>query len=132
MCKCSGTCGCNITSTTKGEKGDASPEATLGYKVYIALISQTSTSAPTVTVLQNTIGTIVWTRDAAGEYYGTLVGAFTTDKTYFTVMDTSLDIDMERQLNGNDAVYIATAVASTQVKTDGLLTVCPIEIRVYP
>lgn len=23
MCKCSGKCGCNITSTTKGEKGDA-------------------------------------------------------------------------------------------------------------
>lgn len=57
MCKCSGKCDCNITSTTKGEKGDASPEATLGYKVFTALLSQSGTSAPTLIVYANTLGT---------------------------------------------------------------------------
>jgi hypothetical protein len=52
------------------------------YTKYIALISQSSTSAPTVIELENTIGPIIWTRNSTGIYYGTLTGAFTLDKTY--------------------------------------------------
>ena len=33
MCKCSGKCGCNITSTTKGEKGDSGNTSVLTTKV---------------------------------------------------------------------------------------------------
>ena len=52
------------------------------YKVYTALLTQSGTDAPVATVLQNTLGgTVVWTRDNAGVYYGTLVGAFTVNKT---------------------------------------------------
>lgn len=48
------------------------------YKVYAAKFTQSGTSAPTVTILENTIGEIVWTRnnDEDGNYYGTLNGAF--------------------------------------------------------
>ena len=53
------------------------------YKSYVAILTQTGTAAPTVaTVLDNTLGgTIVWTRTAAGNYTGTLTGAFTASKT---------------------------------------------------
>jgi hypothetical protein len=54
------------------------------YLSYVALLTQTGTSAPVATVLANTLGgTVVWTRDSAGNYTGTLAGAFTEDKTYF-------------------------------------------------
>ena len=46
------------------------------YKVYLAKISQIGTDAPTVVVLENTIGNIVWTRDSVGQYEATLAGAF--------------------------------------------------------
>lgn len=57
------------------------------YKVYTALLSQTGTSAPTATVLENTLGgTIIWTRTGIGTYVGTLSGVFTANKTavFFT------------------------------------------------
>jgi len=56
-----------------------------GYKIYTALLTQVGTSAPTATVLENTIGDIVWTRSGTGEYIGTLASAFTIDKTTVSV-----------------------------------------------
>lgn len=52
------------------------------YKVYTALLTQTGTDAPIATVLENTIGNIVWTRSSAGDYQATLNEAFTLGKTY--------------------------------------------------
>lgn len=51
------------------------------YKVYTAYIGQVGTGAPTVTIMENTIGAIVWTRTSTGSYLGTLTGAFTNNKT---------------------------------------------------
>lgn len=51
------------------------------YKVYTALLTQTGTDAPVATILENTLGNIVWTRINPGQYMGTLAGAFTTNKT---------------------------------------------------
>lgn len=43
--------------------------ATLGYKKYVAIISQASSEDPTVIVLENTLGFIPdWRRDSAGVY----------------------------------------------------------------
>jgi hypothetical protein len=54
----------------------------LGYSVYVALLTQSGTSAPVATVIQNTLGgTVVWTRINTGVYIGTLAGAFPEDKT---------------------------------------------------
>lgn len=51
-------------------------------KVYKALLTQTGTDAPVATVLENTLGgTIVWSYFNAGNYIGTLAGAFTANKT---------------------------------------------------
>jgi len=81
MCVCKNKCNCNITSTTKGEKGDASPSASLGYKVYTAILTQTGTSAPSANVLQNTLGgTPVFSYISTGEYRITLTGLLTANK----------------------------------------------------
>lgn len=85
MCKCNSKCNCNITSTTKGEKGDASPVASLGYKEYVAILEQSGTGDPVATVLVNTLGGVpVWTRVNEGYYYGTLANAFPFAKTHIT------------------------------------------------
>lgn len=54
----------------------------LGYLVYKALILQSGTNAPTVNILTNTIGAIVWQYDSVGYYIGELAGAFPTQKTF--------------------------------------------------
>lgn len=52
-----------------------------GVKKYVALLSQSGTSAPTATVLENSLGgTLVWSYDAIGQYHATLTGVFTANK----------------------------------------------------
>lgn len=63
-------------------EGEWQTPATASYLAYTALLTQTGTDAPTVTVLENTLGgTVVWTRDDVGSYKGTLAGAFVNNKT---------------------------------------------------
>jgi len=59
---------------------------TLGYKTYAVELSNFGSGAvaPTATVMQNTLGTIVWTRTSLGKYVGTLSGAFKGSKTFIT------------------------------------------------
>ena len=80
------------------------------YTKYIALISQTSTSAPTVIELENTIGPIVWTRSALGTYLGTLAGVFTVGKTYAMISN----------VEPNGVVRIETALNYIQIITTNL------------
>ncbi len=101
------------------------------YKVYTALITQTGTDDPTVVILENTIGNIVWTRSNPGAYQGYLIGAFTADKTYLTagpfpyLFNTSVTFQ-----RGNDDV-INLLNQTNNIQTDGILANTPIEIRVY-
>lgn len=135
MCGCKNKCNCNITSTTKGEKGDASSVASLGYKVYVALLTQAGTNAPVATVLQNTLGgTVVWTRSVSGSYIGTLANSFTLNKT-FCVINCQKDAG-ENTFNGVlrlsiNEILVTTATVSTQVLGDDMLNGISLEIRVY-
>jgi len=54
------------------------------YEVFTALITQTGTNAPTVTILENTLGTTpVFSRSSLGAYIITVTGnEFTSDKTF--------------------------------------------------
>jgi hypothetical protein len=54
----------------------------VGYKRYIALISQTGVSAPTATVFENTIGDITFNYIGVGTYEILLMGAFLANKTW--------------------------------------------------
>ena len=55
-------------------------------KVYVAELSNYAAGAvaPVATIMKNTIGNIVWTREGVGSYTGTLAGAFTEDKTFLS------------------------------------------------
>jgi hypothetical protein len=118
-----------VTETINGEPiGVVLP----AYKKYVATISQTGTLAPTVTILENTIGDIVWTRAGVGVYFGTLIGAFTLNKT-FLLMGTIPFINYPAYIfdrTNNDNVSIQTSV--NNIMSDTVLTSTSIEIRVYP
>ena len=101
------------------------------YKVYTGLISQTGTNDPTVVIMENTIGNIVWQRIATGQYTATLTNAFTVDKTYLVVgpfqylYNTSCTF-----LRNNDSILGLTN-QTNNIIGDGILDNTPIEIRVY-
>jgi len=103
------------------------------YKKYIALITQTSTNAPTVIELENTIGPIVWTRTAVGLYFGTLTGAFTASKTYVMLSNVELNSIVMAKRKDNDTIEINTTNlhSPTAAHHDAHLTNNTIEIRVY-
>ena len=109
-----------------------------GYLKYVALLTQNGTAAPVATVLENTLGgTVVWTREVAGMYRGTLAGAFpehkvaviTTDNMA-AVGDGPTAIKAGSQEGGNNYVFLQTFDA--WVNADGLVVYTPIEVRVYP
>ena len=118
-----------VTSTLNGRAvSDILPT----YTKYIALITQSSTSAPTVIELENTIGPIVWTRKGTGEYVGTLSGAFTANKTYAMISNVVADGIVRISTTASEITLITTNLHSpTAAKHDGHLNKNTIEIRVY-
>ena len=100
----------------------------LNYKSYVALISQSGTDAPTVTILENTIGDISWTRSSVGQYVGLLTDAFTLDKV--VCFNNNIIGNFIIKRSGIDSLVIYTnSFAGTP--TDSLLVNTSIEIRVY-
>ena len=115
----------NLTVT-----GTINGEVQVPYKRYIATISQVGTADPTVTVLENTIGDIVWTRAAVGDYLGTLTGGFPDqDKTYLIIGQSQTDRFSINYIDP-DNVDIIT-LDSAGVNQDTLLGYTTIEIRTY-
>ena len=115
---------------------DMSNFGTSTYKVYTALLTQTSTNAPTAVVLDNTIGTIVWTRNSNGNYSGTLTGAFISSKTALFIQDnvtlssiavSPADVWIER----TDANTVNVYTMNSSNLIDNVLNNTTIEIRVY-
>jgi hypothetical protein len=105
-----------------------------------------NTGAPVVTVLENTIGNIIWNYDSAGVYYGVLVGAFTDNKTWlsgpFGSQQTIYGVPaLNEDLTNNGRFVIVTREDSDKVRITTLLQPedidndvldnFPIEIRVY-
>ena len=121
----------NLT-VTQTINGRAANDMLRNYERYIALITQTSTSAPTVIELENTIGPIVWTRKTTGEYVGTLTGAFTANKTYATISQTLANSIVLISTTANDINIITTNLQNpTASKHDSHLLKNTLEIRVY-
>jgi hypothetical protein len=117
------------------------------YLVYTALLTQSgdenspTQGIPQATVLENTLGgTVVWTRDGVGQYTGTLVGAFTLNKTFMLIQQdgNSSGLQLIGQ-NDIDSLYLQTVGGLGGVLgntppafTDGGLINTSIDIRVYP
>ncbi len=106
------------------------------YKVYSALLTQSSTNAPVSVVLENTLGTINISYDSTGYYYFTSNGLFTQDKT-FTIMSSGGNTSSLQRVavavwedSSNISIQTGT-VGSPVTASDGMLTNTSFEIRVY-
>jgi hypothetical protein len=113
----------------------SAPSGSVAVKVYRALVTQTSTSAPTATVLENSLGAaVVWARSNTGVYTATLAGAFTSDKTFIMSSGSTGAItavkDVVTARTSADVVTVSTGAAGTAA--DGILSAYAIEILVYP
>src|SRR5205809_2652929 len=106
----------------------------LGKKIYKALISQTGTSKPSATiVLENTIGTIVWTRDGSpGRYLGTLTGGFKANKTIvFATNGSFAPCAFSATTLSDNEILLLTTNWSTGAGDDDMLNGTSISIEVY-
>lgn len=106
----------------------------VGYRVYTALLTQTGTSAPVATVLENTLGgTVVWSYAATGTYDGTLAGVFTDAKTTVSLNLGQLSGTTNGKNGGhsNSINTVRLAVIDNGTASDGKLTKALVEIRVY-
>jgi hypothetical protein len=110
-------------------------EAVRPYKVYTAFISQSGTSAPTVTVLENTLGgAISWAYTGVGIYTGTLSGVFTLSKTWVhTNLGNSSVVDgIVRGVHVDLNTVIVNTYNTSAVGSDNILNANGLlEIRVY-
>lgn len=101
------------------------------YKTYVALLNQSGANPPVPIILENTIGNIVWTKIADGEYEGKLPDGFVVGKT--TIICPSNSGPGQTIINDvpdNSTISIVTA-DTTNAYVDNLLNNTPIEIRVY-
>lgn len=104
------------------------------YKVYTALLNQTSgPSAPTVSVIENTIGPLVWTRVSDGVYQATLTNAFVDfDKLFLNISNNLQNLGGINYITVWDGSTIQVdTLDSNSSHSDGLLDSTAIEIRVY-
>lgn len=99
------------------------------YKIYTALLTQTLTLPPVATVLENTLsGNIVWTYNTAGFYVGTLIGAFTANKTACIISGIYIGSSQAIRKD-NDTIHVFTN--DTLGGVDTKLEETTLEIRVY-
>jgi hypothetical protein len=95
-----------------------------------------NTGAPVATVLENTLGgDIVWSRVREGMYIGTLLGVFTTEKTFILGLTTSysqtsvLRDNYSATYGDENSIYVVSM--NDNIDSDNVLISTPIEIRVY-
>lgn len=122
----------NDSNNTKLYKLDLLKNFIRGYKVYSAILNQSGTNAPVATILENTIGDIVWTRNSSGTYYGTLAAAFPSAK-YITQMPISGFDSYVFDGGGGDPYWYYRNNSDSVVllcNNDNILQNTPVEIRV--
>jgi hypothetical protein len=104
-------------------------------KVYRALMTQSGENAPSVVVLENTIGNIVWSYINEGIYHGTLVGAFPEEKTFAMINSFFYGEGTVRFYGitrvSDNVVEVESANTNFVLRNDHLSNT-PIEILVYP
>jgi hypothetical protein len=117
----------NLTVT-----GTINGEVVVSSAKYIATILQSSTTDPTATVLENTIGDIVWDRLSTGYYRGTLNSAFpSADTTYISISGTVDPGLVTAYWYNSNQIRVHTRDTSLDALADDLLTYTTIEIRTY-
>lgn len=102
-----------------------------GVKRYKVNISQTGTGAPTVTVLENSIGAITYGYTSAGSYTANSSGLFTSGKTFLMLNPTYGTGNSTAVKWNNDSVLDIKALNGL-TPTDGILVNQSFLIEVYP
>jgi hypothetical protein len=102
------------------------------YTIYKALLNQTSTNAPVATVLENTLGDVVWRRDNVGNYSFDLPDL--SNKLVFIKINSGDSFNTI--INGSwfdNTIYIQTIQFNlgTSNFKDELLSLTPIQIEIY-
>lgn len=117
----------------KNKKGYSLP-----YKVYTALLTQTGVNAPIASVLQNTLGNIIWSYYSVGQYRATLTGELTLNKRVILVSPTNeadgttagyVTFSDEDQ---SDDSFILKCISISGTPINEIAVPRGIEIRVYP
>jgi hypothetical protein len=115
--------------------GILTEDALIQYKKYVANITQTGTSAPTVGIFENSIGQIDWTRTRVGEYLGTPLIPFVAADTFITIGNTEHDYLASAYIDASGDIVITTCRSGSggggHSHADSKLNNSPIEIRVY-
>jgi hypothetical protein len=105
---------------TLNEDGIVTPKingVTLQSSSYIANLTQTGTDDPTALELANTIGSVIWTRNAQGEYV--------------MINQVEHDYQAAAYINTSGNIFVVTCRNSGHAHDDGKLTNTTIEIRTY-
>ena len=117
-------------TSNAGAKGWIAP-----VKVYKAYLTQTGTDDPVATVVYNTIGSIVWTRDSSGLYLGTLLNSFTVGKTFVTLNCQGKSGEFDIYAIASPATISTVAINTERAASpddDVLWDTTTISIEVYP
>ena len=111
---------------------DAFRQLTRPYKVMTGTINQSGTSAPTLTIYENTLEfTPVASRSGAGVYALTSVGDFAGNRWFMIGEGGSTQKQIRASIN-DDALQIFTADnSSPYAQDDDVLNNVPFEIRIY-
>lgn len=102
------------------------------YAVYTALITQSGGGDPTVEILENTIGNIVWIYSGVGLYKGVLIGRFTDNKTWVSISPVIINPTLDTVTAELDGIFRLDSdnIVILTKDNDRLLNTS-IEIRVY-
>lgn len=103
------------------------------YKVYTTLLTQLGgTGIPTNIDLQDNInGPIIWTRNGAGQYTGTLANKFIENKTTVSITGTNAGTTVTALRQTINTIEVNTVWSSDGSPADGLLNKAMLEIRIY-
>lgn len=104
----------SITPTILGNTLKTTVDNLRPFKIYRALLFQSGTDAPVVTVIENTLGgTLVWSYNDVGSYTATLTGAFILGKTAIKTPGNQLNLSSTSDfeifssgLNNSDSIYL--------------------------
>lgn len=103
-------------------------------KVYRAILNQSGTSAPTATVLENTLGgTPTYARAGTGSYEVTLSLAFASAKTHILINNPAIDVPCITQaICAPPNQIVIETYDDSFTPADDILTDTAIQILVYP
>lgn len=97
-----------------------------GFKVYRAVITQSSTSAPTVTVLNandgNYLGDVTWSYTSAGTYTGTFGSAVLTSGKTFVEFDTPIDPVSATVIKIKQGIWATTSTVTVKTNLVNITT----------